>query len=232
MKEKDNYTTLNAYKISKRVANIIFIIPIITTLIIAFLLTFSPTRTFGFWLLDENSPIEILTFIFLLVGGIFGIYSSINLSKHIKIYIIIFYLFFSICLVLIAMEEIAWGQWFFHFETPEKWKEMNLQEETTIHNLKGFHGHNEILRFLFGLGGLLGILLNHFNKLKDISVPKILFSWFLIIFFHSLLDILTNMDSNNSAMQRISELIEMLIGVSAFLYLWLNFRMIRKNLSA
>ncbi|MDC1198001.1 hypothetical protein N8035_04045 [Algibacter sp.] len=189
-----------------------------------------PTRDFGFWLLDENSPIEILTFIFFIVGGVFGIWLSINHNKILEKLTVVFYLFFSVCLILIAMEEIAWGQWFFNFETPEEWAKINKQGETTLHNIEGLHGHNENLRLLFGLGGLVGILLGKLSAFKKISVPNVLFSWFFIIFFHSTLDVLTHMDNNNHPMQRISELIEMLIGGSALLYLWLNFKKLRSEI--
>ena len=36
---------------------------------------------------------------------------------------------------LIAGEELSWGQWIFHWETPEALAEVNLQQETNIHNL-------------------------------------------------------------------------------------------------
>lgn len=218
------YLNLAPYKLSKKNGLIILISPIIITLIVGLLLIYKPTKAFGFWLLDENAPVELLTFIFLFIGAFFGIWFSIKLKKKLGFFLMAFYLFFSVCLFLIAMEEIAWGQWFFNFETPEKWANINMQGETTLHNIEGLHGHNEILRLLFGLGGLVGVLLGKFNVFNKISVPEVLFSWFFIIFLHSLADVLTHMDNNNHPMQRISELIEMLIGGSALLYLWLNYR--------
>ncbi|WOD43422.1 hypothetical protein [Hwangdonia lutea] len=127
------------------------------------------------------------------------------------------------------MEEIAWGQWFFSFDTPKDWANINVQKETTLHNIDGIHGYNENLRLLFGLAGLMGIFLGRFKLFKSIGVPKVLFFWFFIVFLHSLVDVLTKMDDNKQVMQRISELIEMFIGVSAFLYLYLNYRSIKIN---
>lgn len=37
-------------------------------------------------------------------------------------------------------EEISWGQRIFNFETPQAIKEMNIQGEFNLHNLKFFHG--------------------------------------------------------------------------------------------
>ncbi|NMH88170.1 hypothetical protein [Flavivirga algicola] len=129
------------------------------------------------------------------------------------------------------MEEISWGQWFFHFETPESWAKINGQGETTLHNLHGLQGHSEVLRMVFGLGGLFGIALGYFNKLKKISVPPILFLWFLIIFCHAAVDFIQDRVSISArydfAIVKTSEFIELLIAGSSFLYLWLNFRKLK-----
>lgn len=41
--------------------------------------------------------------------------------------------------LLIAMEELAWGQTLFRFDTPAWWREHNRQGEVTLHNLGGIH---------------------------------------------------------------------------------------------
>ena len=101
--------------------------------------------------------IEILTFIIFFVSGFFGLTQIFKLRKKNRKDIILFYGLFSLFLILIAMEEIAWGQWFFYFETPDSWNKINIQGETTLHNIKGIQGRTAILRFLFGLGGIIGI---------------------------------------------------------------------------
>lgn len=137
-----------------------------------------------------------------------------------------FYYFF------VAMEEIAWGQWFFYFETPVEWAKINRQKETTIHNLEMMGGHNEILRMIFGMGGLIGVLIRNHPKFKQIGASKILLSWFLIIIFLSVLDFLEGEglmiinDTWNQAISSCSELTEFLIAVSGFLYIFLNFRLL------
>jgi len=40
-------------------------------------------------------------------------------------------------------EEISWGQRIFGFETPEAIKDINIQQEFNLHNLKWFHGKTE-----------------------------------------------------------------------------------------
>lgn len=41
-------------------------------------------------------------------------------------------------LVFFAGEEISWGQWFFHWTTPEWFAEVNRQGETNLHNLSSW----------------------------------------------------------------------------------------------
>jgi hypothetical protein len=184
------------------------------------------TRNFGIWLLAENNPVELLTFIFLLFGSIYGFSFSFKSRKSHEKYVSIFFGVFSIFLIFIAMEEIAWGQHIFHFETPSEWKKINLQGETTIHNLSGLQGKSEIFRFIYGIGGITGIILSKYSFFSKISPVKILWSWFFIILIHSSIDIFTDIIKINEfydkGIQRTSELIELLIAISAVLYLWLN----------
>ncbi|WP_123803369.1 hypothetical protein [Flavivirga aquatica] len=221
------------YKINRKLAKIIFISPIIITAFIIFIFIIPSTRSFGFWLLDENNPIEILTFLVFFIGGIYGVVKAIKFSKVLGIGPTLFYLIFSFFLILIAMEEIAWGQWFFHFETPKDWQDINVQGETTLHNISAIQGQNDTLRFIFGMGGLTGILFRYYKVLPQINVHFVLFSWFLIIACYAALDIITDnivIDSGVlHAIYAITEVIELLIAGSAFLYLLLNFRVLKMN---
>ena len=141
------------YNIPEIALKTIFLSPIIMSFFFFLLITFSFTRRFGFWLLDENKPVEILTFLMFFIGGIYGFYKTYRLKQILKFKFSFFYVMFSFFLILIAMEEISWGQWFLHFNTPINWEKINMQGETTLHNLKGMQGNSELLRILFGIGG-------------------------------------------------------------------------------
>lgn len=205
------------------------ITPLIILPLFFMALYFEKTREITLWLLKENRPVEIATFIFLLLGAIFGIKLTYNMIKEGSPPI--FYIFlscFSFLLFFTAMEEIAWGQHMFHFETPLFWKDVNFQNETTLHNIKALQHRSEIPRFIFGLGGLFGIWLNRFPYFKTIASDKILFTWFGIIAVHAGIDVYNdffpiqpNFDYNIS---RTAELIEMMIGFSGFLYIILKMK--------
>jgi hypothetical protein len=223
-------STEKTYGIRSRTKNAIFIAPFIIVSLQALLLLYPATRTFGLWILRENHPVELLTFAFSLIGGFIGFSLALKARKSgEKRMVYGFYALFSLGLLLVAMEEVAWGQWFFGFETPEAWKLINLQGETTLHNISGLQGHSETFRLIFGVGGLIGIALSFYPSFEKIGVPALLLPWFVIITLHASVDLFNDyvaiQKQFDYAMEITSELIEMLIAISAFLYVTLNARL-------
>ena len=83
--------------------------------------------------LDENSVVEWLTALFLMLSAYFAslIYlQRITFSK--KIFFALAIIFF-----IASMEELSWGQMIFNWDSPEKFAALNSQSETNIHNLHG-----------------------------------------------------------------------------------------------
>ncbi len=181
------------------------------------------------WLLKENHPVELLTFISLLAAGILG-FRLVWQTRQAREdwWISIFFTLFTIAILFTAMEEIAWGQWFFGFDTPDFWHEINRQGETTFHNIGSLQGHTEILRVIFGLGGLLGLALNWLPKFKPIAVPPALWLWFVIIAGHASIDYYNDFYAIGRqfdwVMMKSSEFLEMLIGTAGFLYVLLHWK--------
>lgn len=185
------------------------------------------TRSAAIWMLSENRPVEMLTFILLLLAGVRGLrlfYRLRTLGESALFYG--FYFIFAAGLILTAMEEIAWGQQFLTFQTPLALQEINMQGETTIHNIRGLHGHTEYFRLLFGVGGLIGIYLGFYKKLAVISPPRRLLVWFLVIAAHALVDVTNDIvpihKNFDAAISWLAELIEFLIAGAAFIYLSVN----------
>lgn len=182
-------------------------------------------------MLSENHPVELLTFAILLLGGIRGLVLARHTHRHRAGGLVVgFYLVFSVGLLFTAMEEVAWGQWLFGFRTPSVFNEINVQGELTLHNIRGVQGHTEFFRVAFGLGGLIGVWLSFRQNFRKIGAPVILLPWFLIII------VLAGLDLHNDYYQvqrrfddivnRLSELVELLIAASGFLFIWLNARML------
>jgi hypothetical protein len=141
-------------------------------------------------------------------------------------YAALFFTLFGAVMLLIALEEIAWGQSLLGFETPALFERINEQQETTLHNIGPLQGKSELFRLAFGLAGLVGLLFNRSDAVRRIAVPPVLFPWFLIISGHAALDIFNDIhpiqQQFDAFMQRTSELIELFIALAGFFYVYIR----------
>jgi len=184
------------------------------------------TRPGARWILEENHPVELLTFAFLAAGGALGLLLAGKARRlGLPAAIPAFYLVFALGLLLVGMEEIAWGQQFLGFETPAAFSTWNSQNETTLHNLRGMHGRTELLRIAFGLGGLIGVF-SCPRRFARLAAPRILWPWFAVILVHASIDYYGDFvrfgRNIDFSIKRTSELVELLIGASGFLYVLLQ----------
>lgn len=185
------------------------------------------TRGFTLWILRENHPVEIATFVLLLLGAGMALKfaRAIRKNRHSVLYSI-FYVAFAAGLFLTAMEEVAWGQQFFGWATPEGLRDVNMQGETTIHNIKGLHGNTEMMRLLFGLGGLVAIAIDRFTGNRLPGAKFVLLPWFAVITLHSIIDVANDfvaIQRNFDALiSKLAELNELVISIAAVLFIKFN----------
>jgi hypothetical protein len=119
---------------NKTFQKLIFLIPIIISLIILVIRVYVPDwRSTYSIIIREDGPIEYSTVIVYLAALIISV-SILRFFKNEK-KIFVLYLVFSIGFFLIAMEEMSWGQRIFDFKTPY-WFPENRQHETNLHNLE------------------------------------------------------------------------------------------------
>ncbi len=217
------------YGLNLKTQIILMLAPVVVILIqgIAFLNPYG--RKASLWLLQENYPIEFLSFVIFLASGFYGLRLAVQARNQGEAKQTVgFYTLFSLILIFIGLEEAAWGQWLFGFEVPQTWQEINMQGDLTLHNLPGLQGNTELMRIGFGLGGLAGIWLIKFPYFKKIGSPALLWPWFVVIASHATLDYVNDFFVFHSyydfLVGRSAELIELLIAICAFLYLYLNKR--------
>jgi hypothetical protein len=216
-----------------RIAVLLAVIPFALTLVFAALLASRRTRPFAVLMCQENHPVELLTFALLIAAGVQGWRLARQLKRQGAATIWrAFYAVFATLLFLVAGEEISWGQWFFHFQTPAALSEINTQHEFNLHNIKGMGGHTEYLRLTFGLGGLIGLALWRAAAFRLVAVPPVLWAWFAVITALSAADLYCDyhaLDTNIAkALDVLSEVVELMIAMSASLYLFLNARRLRQ----
>ena len=217
------------HKISLSRIKLIILFPYILFFFYSLFLAFPATRDVALWTLEENGPVELLTFVFAMIGGILGLVLGQQMREHREPMLVSgFYLTFAAGLIFLGMEEISWGQWFFGFETPMYWREINNQEELTLHNLALFNHHLEIFPLIFGLGGLVGVWLSFRSWVPHITPPFILFPWFLLITVVSAIDLIQDFyilqKQLDYLVNFLDEIIEMIVGVAGFFFIWLNKR--------
>lgn len=213
--------------LSNRKLSLLAWLPLFIILIYSFLLILPLTRDLAIWALEENRPIEILSFLFAIAGGILGLILVWQLSLQKKGTVpILFYLFFALGFLFLGAEEVAWGQWFIGFETPSAIKDINTQGELTLHNLEIWKDRLEIFPLSFGIAGLIGIKVQQFRAWSKIAAPYVLLSWFLIITLVSAIDLFQDFVVINEQfdylINYLDEVVEMLVAVSGFIYIWLN----------
>ena len=202
--------------------------PFLLSVVYLALLAYPQTRRFAVHMTDENYPVEIGTFFLLLVAAGLSINLALRMARsREQLRWRAFYLVFALLLFLTAMEEISWGQWFFHFHTPDSISRINTQHEFNLHNLKGMGGHTEFLRLAFGVGGFIGIALWRWPAFRPIAAPpRVLWAWFAVITAFAAADLFCDYHELDTAfakaMDVMSEVVELMIAASAVLYVWMK----------
>jgi hypothetical protein len=148
----------------------------------------------------------------------------------------LFYGTFALGMFVVGMEECAWGQWFFHYPTPEFWDRVNIQHEMTLHNYKWMQGRTEVFRMIFCVGALVGLIARRRGGTWElVAPPAVLWPWVLTMLGVTCIDALDDFVNTGEVAERfvnkLSEVIEMMIAMTGFLYVHLNSkRLARTNL--
>ena len=209
----------------------IILAPLVIVIVYGLLLSIPSTRNATLRMLDENHHVELTTFACLLLGAVLGMVLAWRTRR--TTLVSVFFALFSLGLLFTAGEEVAWGQTFFGFETPAMLKGLNRQNELTLHNIRGFHNRTEFFRIAFGVGGILGVWLYSRNRLREIAAPPVLLPWFVLITLLAGLDLINDFYRIHKQFDRnihqLSEVVEMMVGLSALLYVWIKLRALRSS---
>ena len=169
--------------ISRRAAAWIASLGYSLPVVIAVGLALPTSREGTLWFVTgERHPVEILTAILLFTAAGIGVSLVNRLRKSGAGWLAVgFFGFFAAALLLVALEEIAWGQWIYRYSTPDFIRSWNQQGEVTLHNVGALQGNNEYLRMVFGFGGITGVGIGYLSSFRRIAVPVVIMPWFLSI---------------------------------------------------
>ena len=77
----------------------------------------------------------------------------------------------AMCSFYVAGEELSWGQWIFHWRTPEEWAAINDQDETNLHNTSTWLDQKP--RAVLELGVLIGgLIIPAIRKWSPSKLPE------------------------------------------------------------
>lgn len=124
------------------------------------------------WMYDENGPFEIVEFVICSAGFLTGLRLLCRRETRKNPWFFAWIALATLCFLYVAGEEVSWGQHFFHWQTPAEWAEINDQDETNLHNLRGgwFDQKPRIALMIGVIGG--GLLLPLLRKYKPRWVPR------------------------------------------------------------
>jgi len=185
------------------------------------------------YLWGEGKIVETTQFIILLIATLNNLVLSWRTTVLGEKRIIrAFYLLFGLGMLFIAGEEVAWGQQFLNFKTPDFLQVFNTQNEFTFHNLGALQGRSDRLNLFFAAAGWFGIYLAARGYLKKISTPVLLAPWLSLILALAVFGIYFKLHLGARPLNYPAEYVfhiqtettELLIAIVGFLYPWLNHR--------
>ncbi len=221
------------YTISQKVINFL-VTRLLVTINIGWVILALLNRSVAINLTREDNVIQWFQFFFLLATAFYCLRIVRGHGIFYKERIIAngFIVFFVLTLLL-AFEEISWGQRFFDIPTPDFIKQINVQNEITLHNLGYFQRCRHWLLILFGCAGLVLIHLRTHGYKIDVQLllflpPAFFKTAFILILISGfalevayLFKLLSPGDMANAARfwaGRFSEIGETGVSITAFSY--------------
>ena len=220
-----------------RQALVILLIPM---LIVLAMVAAVPFFEVFVWITGEDSLIESLQFLFLLGTGLTFIRLAFILGRRSRLGTVLCVLA-ALAVFFVSGEEIAWGQRFFGWETPENLKALNYQDETTLHNIGSAHQLSIYAVMLAGMYGSLVPLL-HLSRpagrgasiLRYLLVPPLcLVPAFIMPFGYRLTRLVLPLEEWFPYLvfpiTKFSEVTELCLYFALFSFAWLNLRRLKKE---
>jgi len=164
----------------RRHYQIVFFISPLIILAVLYIVSLWPSNYF-LEFVKEDKPIENLQVIVLLVGvGVLS-WQLWQYRQILSPWKKALTAFMILGLFFVAGDEISWGQRLLGITTPDALREINLQEETTLHNIQGVQGFTESAYLIIGIFGGFGWIFKKYlpRRLQFFIAPSYLAPLFL-----------------------------------------------------
>jgi hypothetical protein len=215
----------------ERMKRFIFCLPISLTLLVVVVLKLllgyensSYERMMG-----EGGFVEYGTTLNYILAFAFSIpIGNLFIKQNNKILGIVYYLL-AIFFLFIALEEVSWGQTFFKWDTPDFMEEVNVQQETSLHNLVWFHYSLRnaiiVISLSIGISWWVASSLKLTQKFKQF-IKYLIPNWYLSSFFITtfiLSVILKFQDVFTFFIPKDQEFAELILSLGFFLFVLTNY---------
>ena len=170
--------------------------------------------------LDENSVVEWLTALFLLLSAYVALVAGLSKESPFPKWLL---LAFASIFFIAFMEELAWGQMMFGWDTPDSFRPLNPQGETTLHNIRGINDLIDPALLLFSSTASAITLTKHSANIPLLGNSLLRFSkgLFPMLFLATIICAVVVLDSSMVFLGRIRQDIEwaeFLITFSIFMH--------------
>jgi hypothetical protein len=165
-----------------------------STLVLVWIVLLKNSDLFTF-LVKEDGPLEYLQLFLYLASSItaFKVFLYFKKSAGGKAKAILFFAM-AVGFLFVAQEEISWGQRILGIETPDVVREINLQDEITVHNLNVLDRYLHPAYMAVGLYGSFSGLFRKFlsKRFRGFGIyttrPEFFFCFFSIFAFYFIFD--------------------------------------------
>lgn len=216
----------DAFGLGRGVRATLALLPWLIAFVYGVLVWMPSTHRLGLELVQENQVVELGSFFAFLFASFGGLWLSVRAARRgLGARVVWGFALLGLVFFVMAMEEVSWLQWFFHFRTPAAVSAVNEQHEFNIHNLPVIQELNE---WFLVAAGLLGLILSRRSVLGPLGVPRPLGSAFLMVAVVGALEIYTLEwpipGRPDEVITYEVEVAEMVLGGAALGYMWLNGR--------
>jgi hypothetical protein len=220
-----------AWGVPTQVAWMIFWLPFIGAVLLAGALAYRPLYRF---LVQEDGIIEWAQFACFLLASIAGAAVAFRRIRAGHPWQGLLFAGFALAMFFIAGEEIAWAQRLLGLETPEELREINTQQEITVHNIPIFQDSINILFMLIGGFGAVAALANRrlqverlWNQANFLFAPPLfLASSFLMVFAYKFVRF-TLVPTPGFVITKYGEWPELCMAFGLCAFAWLNQRRLK-----
>jgi hypothetical protein len=196
------------------------------------------SRRLFLWTVGEWHPIELLQVVFYGLAGLLALHMALQLWRGQQRVIAVLYLFAGLGLLFICGEEVSWGQPIFRrifswWPDRAALRDINVQGETTLHNMRSVAGVFNWLFLAIAMYGVVSPLLfriervRYYSRLRLLALPAITVPAFLLtagfmvirLFVAPYIGLL-----DSQGFMRYKEVTELTLAFGVWVFTWLNWR--------